>query len=422
MDYERRRPRSVFSRKLTRMCDRLDAGCCFSISRYNRWLRKKITSQVEICDLWVVGSYARGARECGDLDVLIRVKSDNAPPLAHEIAKEAFGRMSDVRIYEGTPQQNSSGVPFTEAVHLWGSGVNWRSAITSIKEDSAATRFTRPTDAIPLRAEQIFSEVDDLEALVDLKQKGVLAWQFIPYEPSPQSTELSEPEKRLVRLSQFWGKMTRKLLPFLLAYVRQCGMPLTRIEEESGTRQLNVSGMLINLGRPKLPYKQLDKLIYSRVALFPHKSLRGPNGIWELRRSKCHPLEVAAESLAAYVQVDESNVACSCQYVGKSGYPEGPGVDLFVTEERASRIVEQEDEAPPVAFRRISGSELLDVISCADVVDIHHGEREITTIPLRWNGAAALAEGGRVDLVDTEAALAAMREHLAICTTTHIER
>ena len=97
-------------------------------------------------------------------------------------------------------------------------------------------------------------------------------------------------------------------------------------------------------------------------------------------------------------------------------------MDLFVTEERASRIVEQEDEAPPVAFRRISGSELLDVISCADVVDIHHGEREITTIPLRWNGAAALAEGGRVDLVDTEAALAAMREHLAICTTTHIER
>src|SRR5215469_9838234 len=392
---ERRRPRSVFTRALTRMCERLDAQNEFTVSRYDRFLRRKLTSQIAICDLWVVGSYARGATECGDLDVLIFVTCDVSRPYPHEIAKEAFGRLVDVRFYVGTPTENSSGVPFPEAVPVWGNGADWRSAIASIKEDPTATRFSRPTDAIPLRSEQLYAEVDSLEEVVGLEQQGVLAWQFIPYGAT-STPGLPDAEKRLERLARSWGKKTQELLPFVLAYIRQCAMPLTRIEQESGMRELDIGGMLIGLGRPQLPYQLLDKVIYSRIALFPHQSRRGPNGIWEFRRGKRHPLELAAADLGAFVEVDESNVPRNCVYVGGAGYPEGPGIDLFVVEERARQTLSELDPPWPTALRHVRGSELLDLISCADVVDIHHGEEEITTIPLRRPGAAALADGGEV--------------------------
>jgi hypothetical protein len=403
------------------MCERLDTQSGFTVSRYDRFLRRKLTSQVAICDLWVVGSYARGASECGDLDVLVFVKCDVAQPHPHEIAKEAFGRLVDVRFYVGTPQENSSGVPFPEAVHLWGNGVEWRSAIASIREEPAATRFSRPTDAIPLRSEQLHAQLDSLEEIVGLEREGLLAWQFIPYGATPNTPELPDTEKRLERLARSWGKKTQELLPFLLAYIRRCGMPPTRIEQEAGMRELDIGGMSIGLGRPQLPYRQLDELIYSRIALFPHRSRRGPNGIWELRRGKRHPLELAAVDLGAYVEVDESNVACYCEYIGGAGYPEGPGIDLFVVEERARETLDQMDRPGPTTLRHIRGSELLDLISCADVVDIHHGEDEMTTIPLRRPGAAALADDGKVDLADTDSALATLRTHLTVGSRAKID-
>lgn len=411
---ERRRPRTVFTRTLRGMCERLDTRSSFTITRHDRFLRRKRTAQITICDLWVVGSYARGASECGDLDVLITVKCDGTQPYPHEIANEAFGRLVDVRVYVGTPQENSSGVSFPEAVLLWGNGVEWRSAMTSIKEDPAVKRFSRPTDAIPLRSEQLYAEVDSLEAIVDLEQQGLLAWQFMPYESTTPTPELSESEARLGRIAQSWGTKTRDLLPFLLAYMRQYRMPVTRVEQESDLRELDIGGMLVGLGRPQLPYLLLDKLIYSRIALFPHRSRRGPNGIWELRRGKRHPLELAAADLGAYVEVDEANVPCSCVYVGSAGYPEGPGVDLFVSEEQARETLDEMDRPWPTTLRHIRGSELLDLISCADVVDIYHGEEEMTTISLRRPGADALADSGKVDLTDTDTALAILRQHLTV--------
>lgn len=411
---ERRRPRSVFTRALTRMCERLDAQSEFTVSRYDRFLRRKLTSKIAICDLWVVGSYARGAIECGDLDVLISVKCDVSLPYPHEIAKEAFGRLVDVRFYVGTPKENSSGVPFPEAVPLWGNGLDWRSAIASIKEDPTATRFSRPTDAIPLRGEQLYAEVDSLEEVVGLEQQGMLASQFIPYGAMPHSSGLPDTEKRLERLARSWGRKTQELLPFLLAYVRQSAMPVTRVEQESGMRELDIGGMLIGLGRPRLPYRQLDELTYSRIALFAHRSRRGPNGIWELRRGKRHPLELAAADLGAYVEVDESSLPCSCVYIGDPGYPEGPGIDLFVAEERARETLNEMDRPWPTTLRHLRGSDLLDLISCADVVDIHHGKEEITTISLRRPGADARADGEKVDLADTDSALATLREHLTV--------
>ena len=411
---ERRKPRSVFTRKLEEMCERLDAQSHFSITERHRWLRKTVTSQVEICDLWVVGSYARGAPECGDLDVLMRVKVDGAQPMPHKIAKEAFANMVDVRIYQGTPEQNSSGVPFTEAVHLWGPAINWREAIASIKEDPNAKRFARTTDTIPLRTEQLYAENEELEELVELRQQGILDWRFIPHGATPYIAGLSESEKRLVHLAKFWGKKTRELLPFLLAYVRQLHPPLNRIDQESGVLQLDVGGALLSVGRPCELDKQLDEVVYSRIAVAPHRSRRGPNGIWELRRGKNHPLELAAANLGAFVEVDEANVPCSCLYIGSAGFPEAFGIDLFATEKRARETMDEEGRPPPVALRHVCGSQLLDLISCADVVEIHHGTEEITTLALRRNGAAALREDDTIELSDTETAVATLKERLTI--------
>lgn len=79
---ENRAPREKFTKTLTRICARLDVQATFDIEDNDELSRRLVASghmtreqvreRVEIATLWVVGSYARGALTCGDLDIVIQ--------------------------------------------------------------------------------------------------------------------------------------------------------------------------------------------------------------------------------------------------------------------------------------------------------------------------------------------------------------
>ena len=169
---EPRRPRDHFTRVLSRICERLDASSVSEIKWTDRFFKEENRSVVSIRALWVVGSYARGALHCGDLDLVIEATTPEFEgrrgvlPPTRAICRSFFKSTPDVRVYVGTPDENTSGLAFDSARLLWSSEQpDWRAAIEAILPDPSAGRFPRPTDAIPLRMEQL-----DTNRLLALKR------------------------------------------------------------------------------------------------------------------------------------------------------------------------------------------------------------------------------------------------------------
>ena len=121
---ERRQPRARFTRALRRICERLDAQDTHEVTWTERMFPGEMLRGVMRAEsLWVVGSYARGAPLCGDLDLVLKlvcVEGERAP--LKKFVSKAVSRLPGVRWYSGDPEENSSGVSFPEAVHIWSKG------------------------------------------------------------------------------------------------------------------------------------------------------------------------------------------------------------------------------------------------------------------------------------------------------------
>ncbi|WP_455922649.1 hypothetical protein [Pseudomonas putida] len=78
--FEKRHPRARFTKQLSRICHALDAASAHDVAY--RLYGDEYVSRVAACELWVVGSYARGALLCADLDIVV----ENCIPLDHPFA------------------------------------------------------------------------------------------------------------------------------------------------------------------------------------------------------------------------------------------------------------------------------------------------------------------------------------------------
>lgn len=311
--HENRTPREKFTRALIRICRRLDGQASFEIEDNDELARRLVSSghmkpedvreRVEITTLWVAGSYARGALTCGDLDVVIQTRrSDGQQRRVHygRLLKLAFGHVPHLRVYEGTPEKNSSGIPFPDSVRIWAPGMDWKQAINSIKTDPTAQRFTRETDIVPLRVEQLYGGSETVDDLAKLHQSGELTWRFLPFNRAPELGELSDIEQGLLERYS-WGRKTRELIPYVLQYLREnLRTDLERVSGHNGAT-LDIHGVHVAMGRPYPDYRKLSSLNHSRVLAIPHISRRGPSGIWELRRGPNHTLEKAFAEVGVYV-------------------------------------------------------------------------------------------------------------------------
>lgn len=390
-----RKPRALYTRALTRICERLDSQDTHEIFWKDRLLREACRTVVRAESLWVVGSYARGALECGDLDLVLQVTCVEGyrPPLK-SFTSQALGRSSGVRYYEGDPESNSSHVAFPEAVHIWSKGKDWQRSIGSIVVDPTAARLSRPTDEIPLRSEQLYADIGDMEEVVKRRNAGEIAWRFIPINRADPELLPTEDESRVHRLMSYRGKKTRELAPYLLRYVRDHRLPLySRCNSRSGAAELELEGTFIAMGRPWIAHSQLDTLEFSRVALMPHLSQRGPNGIWELRRGEKHPFEIRMKNTAAYIHTTPTGLPSRICYVNKFG-AECQRISVFMMREQAQEAAaeEEEDFDLPLTVARIEGSSLLETLSYVDAIELFTSDGAITSLYLTHLGAVVLAD------------------------------
>lgn len=134
-----------------------DTTPLFSATWKDWYFHTEDSGQFSVVDVHVVGSFARGAPECGDLDLVVAVdivSGRKAPDrtIGHLISR----RSPRVQVHIGAPKQNSSGVMFPEAVFLWSKNDrDWRSRLAAMPVNPNATRFERKTDRLPLRLAQL---------------------------------------------------------------------------------------------------------------------------------------------------------------------------------------------------------------------------------------------------------------------------
>ncbi|MBD9616787.1 hypothetical protein [Pseudomonas sp. PDM07] len=380
---EKRSPRESFTKKLEQICQRLDEASTRTIA-HKDFFSKAATSQVEITSLWVVGSYARGAMICGDLDLVLEYRVvEGQHPSPRTMTRTFFGTPQYVSYYFGTPESSTSGVVFTSAVQIWtGPGCDWRAAIDLITPDPSASRAERETDSIPLRPEQLYMEPERLQELVALEKRGILEWEFIEItaadlEPVP-TEEISERDRKLLRIAPMMAKKSQALIPAIIRLMTKHERFGVWDSSDSYRVTLGCGATALLLGRPALPYNPFDdEPTIKQYALIPHISRKGPNGAWIIRRGPNHPDAQALANRHAY-------------YLVSSGSPETVMhrdryktwsteiLELFRTQEEAREfavMLDEEDESPETEIGRAEGLDLISLFALVDVVEI--GEHQL---------------------------------------------
>ena len=400
VETEKRYPRESFSKKLASMCKKLDEAS-ERLVEYEDFLGEIQSPLITVSSLWVVGSYARGALECGDLDLVMEYTSQRGgAPMIRRISKAFFGVLPLTRYYSGTPVENTSGVAFTDAVQIWsGAGYDWKMAIDSIPIDPGAGRAVRETDCIPLRNEQLRTYGNEMLDVARMLREGQLESEFIAFDremfsPLPEG-DIHESEKHHFVLL---GKKSRELLPCLVRLM-EVQEPLGEWSGDTSTT-LHCGGTLIRLGMPALVVKCLeDDPSIRQLALVPHHSARGPNGAWLLRRGPTHPDVIAIYNRCAFLSVGDG--CPDFIYAGSNYHCSLRILELFGSEAEAKeRLADWQDPGEePSDIVQMKGCEILNLISCVDIVQLGDQEFAVT-----WAGTSHL-DLERATLAEIVAAL-----------------
>lgn len=368
------------------MCVRLDEAAD-RVVEFEDFLGNAQTPTISVTSLWVVGSYARGALECGDLDMVIQyTHRDGWEPPPRQVSKTFFGVLPLVRYYKGTPGQNASGVEFADPVMIWsGPKCDWQAAIDSIAIDPHASRAPRDTDCIPLRNEQLRAASTGMDEIAHMIKEGVLESEFIPFD-SNMLSELSTSD--FDDIKRWFARLGKKSLELVPAIVRLMGVQEPLGEWSSrDVVTLHCGGTQLRLGTPELDISCFDdNPAIRQLALIPHRSARGPNGAWLLRRGPSHRAVTALSNRHAHVSLNGGEPDL---IHASGGYRTVRIVELLSTEEavieRQAIWADDEDSSEQFGVSHVEGLELLNLISIADVVETETGEFAVT-----WAGASYL--------------------------------
>jgi len=404
---EKRYPRESFTKKLEKICQRLDEASTRTIV-HKDFFKKAATSQVQITSLWVVGSYARGAMTCGDLDLVLEYRLvEGQHPSPPTMTKTFFGTPQYVSYYFGTPESSTSGVVFPNAIPIWTEpGCDWRATIDSIKPVPSAGRETRETDTIPLRPEQLYMEPERLQKLAAQEKEGILEWEFIEItaadlEPVPVE-EMSERDRKLLRIAPMMAKKSQVLIPAIIRLMTKHERFGVWDSSDSYRVTLGCGATALLLGRPALPYNSFDEEpTIKQYALIPHISRKGPNGAWIIRRGPNHPDAEALGNRHAY-------------YLVSSGSPETVVhrdrnktwsteiLELFNTHDEAKEfaaMLDEGNESPETEIGRAEGLDLISLFALVDVVEIGDHQLAMT------HAGAAYFERDKATMDEIAAAL-----------------
>jgi predicted nucleotidyltransferase len=335
-----RLPRAILQRRLERILAHIDATSSFSAEWTETLLgRTRKRSTFGVVAVYVVGSFARGAPLCGDLDLLVTIESTArmTPPSA-TVARLIARRAPRVQVHVGTPPDNSSLAKFDEAVLLWRSDSrDWKPRLDAIRVDPNAGRFARPTDSLPLNLRQMrMYDIEVAENSARLVEDGVLASQWTPLTdraaiaPSSWDEEMSDAFERMKSTA---GKATREVLPYAFQFLSQVGAVRTHSWPSDPT-DFAFGPIRVRVGRPLLDVSPLDELGTNAIVMVPHRSRRGPNGVWVLTRGPKHSSRPLFAKLAFWVNVDDRGRLPLAHVYERSpvwGVPDHVDAELFTT-------------------------------------------------------------------------------------------
>lgn len=392
---EIRLPRSKLTTKLEAMCLKLDTQSVATVSFRDLFFNRPAKCDVTVKRLWVVGSYARGALTCGDLDVVVEFEfSSGLAPLSATLNKAFLGALPRVRLYPGTPDKNESGVAFSEALLVWERESDWKARIQAIPEVPTAGHFERLDDALPVSREHLGLPVDEADALVAAEKEGRIKMRFMAWEDLMVCARPPNPhEAWLKHFASYTSKSAQRMLPGIAAY-----MGLTQTEPGAGHAPTPLDdtgfrfrGHYIRATGRGVPVGLLDDLRFHRLALFLPWSSRWTNGVLIVERGPNHPLVTAFADMAAWGLWYTSSNEFSGSTFG--WFPAAHSVDLFSTEEDARELCEtfnsanlEEDESfeDLVVPQHVSGDTFLRLIAQADIL------AGVTDIPVNCRGQQQL--------------------------------
>jgi hypothetical protein len=383
---EKRYPRESFTSKLARICEKLDEAYVRTIA-HKDFFNKATMSRVEITSLWVVGSYARGAMTCGDLDLVIDYRLVEGPhPAPRKITKTFFGTLPYVSYYFGKPESSTSGVVFPDAIVIWTEpGCDWRAAIDSIEPVHGAGRAARETDSIPLRPEQLYMEAERLQELAAQERKGLVDWEFVEFTPADldpvPAEEVSDRDRKLLRIAPMMGKKSQALIPAIIRLMARYEPNGGWGSSDSYRVKFSCGATALHLGRPALPYNPFDEEpTIKQYVLIPHISRKGPNGAWIIRRGPNHPdTQALANRHAYYLGSPECPETVAYRGLDKIWHAEM--LELFSTHEEAKEFAAMLDEgndAPDTEVGRAEGLDLIPLFALVDAVEIGDHQLAIT--------------------------------------------
>jgi hypothetical protein len=380
---EKRYPREVFTKKLQRLCERLDEGAERTVL-FNDFLDRDASTRVRISSLWVVGSYARGALICGDLDVVIEYQCvEGFEPPTKTLTKTFFGSIPYVSYFFGRPEHSTAGVVFEDVVLIWsGPGCDFRTSIASIELSTDAGRAPRETDSIPLRPDQLNASPEQLQEFAALEKSGIIEWEFAPFGLGDlvpiASEDIQESELRLMRSTPSMGQKTQKLIPAIIRMIRNFEPFGVWHSYGSDRGKLGCGGTALHIGRPAIPWRMFEDINTRQIALVPHISAKGPNGAWLIRRGAKHPdVNILAGRHAFYLLSEGTPIVW--EDWTKSQFRPAMLLELFTNLKAANHAARGwQDEDDPVTVGRADGSELLMLFGLGDVIEIKDNRYAVT--------------------------------------------
>lgn len=385
-DQEVRTARDVFTAKLRKICAKLDASSSQVVKCKDWFTGDEIYVAAKARGLWVFGSYARGSLTCGDLDLVLQLDYDRACPRRSALNKAFVGVHPHVRVYHGTPEENDTTLKLSDAILIWEPGMDWSAALEQIEAVPSAGRFSRAGDALPLRSEQDGLGLGPREDLVEMHEKGILRWRFVPLSAIDQVVTAGE--TRWGGPSESWvlqcfgdqSAMKRKLLPVILGFARELAAqycPGRQIEWDVD-RDIRLDTIAIQVGTLNPYALSLDSYDKTAIAFIPALSTRGPNGFWFIERGPNHPLvkELAGVHIWAHADKD-GNLSEASSSVGWSNdrpAAECTTLDVYTSEQEAQEYADMyyddDEEDDRDLYRkiplRVEGAELLQVLARVD--------------------------------------------------------
>lgn len=210
----KRFPRVRFTRALTAICERLDAAHTRTFDfkpPKSRFMGRGGRVCATVNALYAFGSWARGALECGDLDLAADIswtwadaEHPDGPPVngrVHmffdDVRKPMLGSYPHVEVHDYEQmvthfKAGTSTVDPTALLPIWispamhdevakrlGSDLpGWQVLVAAVRPDPHAARAPRATDVLPLRLKQTSMDLNQAEKAVKAQQLGLIAWDF----------------------------------------------------------------------------------------------------------------------------------------------------------------------------------------------------------------------------------------------------